>query len=1320
MRGGQSSSTSVILRRIVNAVQHRRWLFAPARMHAGLALTAGTLALLLAFAVSPAPASSTGGEIELEIALETNELTSKQEPLLHATRVGVHLYGKSSPDSHARFEYSLTAGGPWSFACEESNDLTSEESGSHEPLGGTCLIRHLTPSTRYFARVVLTRSAGTAEASTTFTTTPVSAPEILNLALARANSSGIELGTTYANLEADLESNGAETKYGFEYSESPSGPWTPAPGGSGTITAAEDFLKPEVALRGLAPETHYYLRASAENAAGKTTREYLRSKPYLPPEPGFTTVGLEPGAKLSEPWNIGPNSARLTGAALTRSLESHWRFESAPSASGPWTPVAGGSGTISAAQAGESPRPITILDSGLSPATTYYVRFAVDNGHGESVSEPRSFQTAGPPRAVTFAAHTFVAGGETPRILGAVAPDTGQIDEVQSLSVAGGATGGSFTLSFEGDTTAAIPFGAGTFEVQQALAALASIGGSGNVRVEGVRGGPYEVRFGGSLGGRHLPALTGDGSGLSPSGSVTVATVEDGSSFDTRYRFEYVPQADFQSEGGFAGPNLQTTTEVDLGSGATESLASADLPGLERGVEYEFRLTANNTTSGNPVVHGAERTLALPAAQAQTAESCPNAALRSGPSAQLPDCRAYEQVTPVEKGGSPEMTKKAEPFLSRSVPGEDGDHFLFESSGVKWGHDPSQWESAYLFTRDPNRGWQMTSASAQPQSGIDSFVPSLVSPNLTETAMTVGWTTQANGSPDMSFETGPFGGPYTSVASMPRSQVPLMEWSGALNEGEHPTAWLGASRDFSKLVVDSGDRKLLGQATGTLSGVALYEYTSGGGLHQLNVSGGAPGKTVGSCGARLVRGYDSGAGARWAASPDALSSDGSRVFFEAAPGSECPVPSESRGGPRWNLYMRVDGSETVDIGAYRFLAGDAQDTTLLLEHANGGMHEVLSYDTETGKSTHLFTASETPEVLGVAEQFAAFYFTAEERLTPDASEPTGPDEYTDLYRYDLRGHQLSFIDGVEPGFSPEGDSVSANGNDFYFGAKKVAGVPGGGGEGQVFRYDNGEQVIQCMSCASPFNPEPRSLSEFTEATQGGTAGARDGMPPFRAASDNGDFVFFEAVSPLVPADIDGETPPNSGEQFTYNHPSTDVYEWRRDGVDRCEQAQGCLSLISGGQGGLVVYLLGTTPSGRDVFFTTNSALAPSDTDTASDVYDARIDGGFPVPNTPVECEGDACSTPESAPLDATPASSSFAGPGNASGSTTTQKPGGSNRQVHRTHAKKKRKAKPRKNLRGKRSAAPRYRAEGRRRTVRHRRTAGSRATGARRNGGIGR
>ena len=58
-----------------------------------------------------------------------------------------------------------------------------------------------------------------------------------------------------------------------------------------------------------------------------------------------------------------------------------------------------------------------------------------------------------------------------------------------------------------------------------------------------------------------------------------------------------------------------------------------------------------------------------------------------------------------------------------------------------------------------------------------------------------------------------------------------------------------------------------------------------------------------------------------------------------------------------------------------------------------------------------------------------------------------------------------------------------------------------------------------------------------------------------------------------------------------------------------------------------VSLEGTDASGDDVFFNTADQLAPQDTDTDEDVYDARVDGGFPAPALAPECAGDACQGP---------------------------------------------------------------------------------------------
>jgi hypothetical protein len=93
-------------------------------------------------------------------------------------------------------------------------------------------------------------------------------------------------------------------------------------------------------------------------------------------------------------------------------------------------------------------------------------------------------------------------------------------------------------------------------------------------------------------------------------------------------------------------------------------------------------------------------------------------------------------------------------------------------------------------------------------------------------------------------------------------------------------------------------------------------------------------------------------------------------------------------------------------------------------------------------------------------------------------------------------------------------------------------------------------------------------------------------------------------------------------------------------------SQGCVSLISSGTSGEESAFLDASESGDDVFFLTSARLTASDLDTSLDLYDARVDGGFPEAIKPVECSGDACQAPASPPSDPTPASLSFQGAGN--------------------------------------------------------------------------
>lgn len=100
----------------------------------------------------------------------------------------------------------------------------------------------------------------------------------------------------------------------------------------------------------------------------------------------------------------------------------------------------------------------------------------------------------------------------------------GGTNEVQTLTIGGSPTGGSYTLQF-GIETAEIPYNADAAAIQAALESLQPIG-AGNVAVAGT--GPFTVTFQNELGARNVSQLVTDDTGLtggtSPSASVATTT----------------------------------------------------------------------------------------------------------------------------------------------------------------------------------------------------------------------------------------------------------------------------------------------------------------------------------------------------------------------------------------------------------------------------------------------------------------------------------------------------------------------------------------------------------------------------------------------------------------------------------------------------------------------------------------------------------------------------------------------------------------------------------------------------------------------------
>ena len=166
------------------------------------------------------------------------------------------------------------------------------------------------------------------------------------------------------------------------------------------------------------------------------------------------------------------------------------------------------------------------------------------------------------------------------------------------------------------------------------------------------------------------------------------------------------------------------------------------------------------------------------------------------------------------------------------------------------------------------------------------------------------------------------------------------------------------------------------------------------------------------------------------------------------------------------------------------------------------------------------------------------------------------------------------------------------------------------GEAQLFEYDaESETLVRVSIGQNGFNDNGNNPSQGASFTGGLTL------------SNDGAYVFFETSNGLTPQAL--------------NHEVADIFEERTNYANNVyEYHDGNVYLISDGrdrsweEGPSLVRLLGTDASGADVFFTTSDQLVAQDTDTVEDIYDARIDGGFPAPVSLLpSCSGDDCQGP---------------------------------------------------------------------------------------------
>ncbi len=363
-----------------------------------------------------------------------------------------------------------------------------------------------------------------------------------------------------------------------------------------------------------------------------------------------------------------------------------------------------------------------------------------------------------------------------------------------------------------------------------------------------------------------------------------------------------------------------------------------------------------------------------------------------------------------------------------------------------------------------------------------------------------------------------------------------------------------------------------------------------------------------------------------------MSEDGSRVLFAT------PRTNNGFAGP---LYMRVDHSSTVRVSASERTAAPDPEADAVFQAASSDLSKVffmaegqLTEASINGKALYEYDATKpaghrltliagnASGVIGASSDGSYLYFMSNVPLLPGQQEFPESGDYGVYLWHDgairfvgpLTGFDAQEVDITGNSADSVGARVTPSGKYLLFTAQHGEGLTGydqtsrcfGGGCSELYLYNAETHALRCASCNPTGAPAVGGAGFALGTLQGGTAQSTHLNHPL---SDDGRYVFFSTPERLVPEDHNGAV--------------KDAYEY--------DSQTGQVHLLSSGSSNQPSYFMDASPDGHDVFFTTFERLVGWDIDTANDLYDARIGGGFPAPTRAVECEGDACSTPVTPP-----------------------------------------------------------------------------------------
>jgi hypothetical protein len=682
--------------------------------------------------------------------------------------------------------------------------------------------------------------------------------------------------------------------------------------------------------------------------------------------------------------------------------------------------------------------------------------------------------------------------------------------------------------------------------------------------------------------------------------------------------------------------------------------------------------------------------------------ACSNIGLRDGRSAGLPDCRAYEQVSPVDKGGFSGYARGSATQVSNS--GEAIAYMSNEAFPGSLGNTASF--AAHVSTRDTT-GWKTVEWS----------------PKLPQATMLNTYEVNYNFSEDLSqgflqaagVELAPESTPYvdnifrrgaSGAYSLINAAKPVMSPEEICGSGGLAECWqyadlaafAGASSNLNHVLFESSAQLLPGAPETFAEG--LYENLEG----NVKLVGILPdGKPAASstAGAGSSAFYPNAGQMSDKRAEHAISTDGSRVVFQAPADGAAPDPAQSE---MPEVYDRIGGGETIELSAPESGA------------------EQSKCEVKVGTCN-----AEPASFWEASADGSRVFFTSTAELTTQSN--TGPaNSGDDLYEYNFSkpaGERLTdlTVDFADAnGAEVQGVvDTSADGSYVYFVAyEQLVAGKGVTGQPNLYVVHNGGMPVfiatlnSAGTCELPeklsadscdWTPYPLELEAYVAPDGQHLAFMSTMSLPtmnFPGGYDNTDQNTSEADSEiyLYSAPTEGEnegrlmcascdpsgaqpignallggianvarvpeagvlkyrgisTPfyrvhalSNNGGRLFYTAPASKsapferVYEYEQNGEGTCDTSDGCQYLLSSG-GGESDQFLGASADGADAYFASTNPLVASDIDELRDVYDARVGGGV---STPAEliCESN-CRQPGGTPSNFSVASNSSGPSGN--------------------------------------------------------------------------